>query len=420
MIRSRVVVVVCVLLAAIAPAYAEDKASAEQLFRIGADAYRAGNFDAAASNFDRAYELFAAPEIAFSAAQAHRLQYQADRNPTHVKRAVELFEAYIANAPGGGKRKDALAHLERLRDVLAKLEASGAKVAAVVPQTPAVYVSVPIVNALITVDGKAVERYTSIEVEPGEHVVAVSADGYFPEQRRIPVAKGQVIVPIELKPRPAMLAITSEPGARVVVDGRPASRSEAKRLGVGTLPASPVGRGATPGVASPRNTTRSTLEVAPGKRFVTVYARGRELATRELELAPGQELTLDVPLHATTRRRAVPYVAAGAGVLLVGTLAAATVAVAADFAAADLRDSSGALDAADSARYEQLRERRGSFRTVGFLAGAATLAGAGVALWMYYADTPSSDDLGRPVERANGGFAPIILGGLGLGYAGGF
>ena len=77
------------------PAAAEDRAEAERFFRLGADAYKEGKFDAAAANFDRAYEHLKAPEIAFSAAQAHRLQHQArrlqypaDHDAAHLKRAV--------------------------------------------------------------------------------------------------------------------------------------------------------------------------------------------------------------------------------------------------------------------------------------------------------------------------------------------
>ena len=209
-------------------ARADDRADAEALFRIGAGAYKAAKFDAAAENFERAYQLFNAPEIAFSAAQAHRLQYQSDKNPMHVKRAIELFEVYIKVTPEGGKRKDALAHLERLRDMLGKLEASGEKVVVVVKDTPSIYVSVALESALITVDGRSIDRYTSFDVQPGEHTVAVSADGYQPTERKITVTKGQAIVPIELVPRAAAVTFKGEPGARVVVDGRP--------LGIGAGP----------------------------------------------------------------------------------------------------------------------------------------------------------------------------------------
>ncbi|MBA2538253.1 MAG: PEGA domain-containing protein [Deltaproteobacteria bacterium] len=377
------------------PAAADDRSDAEALFRNGATAYKNGNFKAAAENFDRAYELFKAPEIAFSAAQAHRLQYQADQNPAHVKRAIELFEIYVATTPEGGKRKDALAHLGRQRDLLRDLESKGQQVVvAPVKETPSIYVSVALENALITIDRKAAERYTAHEVEPGEHVVEVSAEGYEPSERKVSVTKGQAIVPIELSPKPAHISIKTVRDARIVVDGRPVM-------------------GGTGNVAIP-----------PGKHLLTIYARGREPVTRELELRPGQTLALDVPLRTTTRRRAVKWVWIGGGVLLASTLVTSIIALRADGAAADLRDAADPLDAAEADRYETQRARRDTYRTASLVLGTATLATAATALWLYYFDTPSPDDLDRPIERpdaTSGGFTPVVFGdGLGMSYGGRF
>ncbi len=389
--RRLVFVVVAMLIAA--PAVADPRADAEALFRIGAKAYKDGRFDAAAENFERSYELFKAPEIAFSAAQAHRLQYQADKDPIHVKRAIELFEIYVAATPKGGKRKDALAHLARLRDILSRIESSGQKVELVEKQTPSIYVSVALESALVTVDGKAVERYTSVEVAPGEHTVEVSADGYESIARKVKVSKGQAIVPVELVAHPAHVNIKTQNGAKVTVDGRPEA--------LGGAP----------------------LAVTPGKRVIAVYAVGRKPVTRELDLAPGQEVTLDVPLHPTARRRAVKWVWIGDGVLGAATLTTAIVAIAANSSASDLRDSSTPLSGVDADRYLRLRDRRDNFRTASLVLGTATLATAATALWLYYFDRPSPEDLTRPVEhdQPSGGFAPLaITGGLGLGYGGSF
>lgn len=391
---QRVVVVMWWLLSSMV-AHAEDKAAAEQLFRIGAAAYKDGNYSAAVNNFDQAYENFKAPEIAFSAAQAHRLQYGIDRDPVHVKRAIELFEAYLAGSPSGSKRQDAKAHLARLREVFAQLEAAGTKVVIVEKTTPSIYVSVAVDNPLITIDGKSVDRYTSIEVAPGEHTIAVSADGYHPVTRKLTVTKGQAMVPIELKPRPAALSIDAQPGARVVIDGRP--------VVLGDRP----------------------IEVAPGQRLITVFARGRQPVSREVELSPGQEMAWHPELHSTTQRKLVKWVAFGAGGLLVAAGVTGAVALAADFSAADLRDSRTPLSADDATHYDELRDRRDTFRTTALLLGGASLLAGGAALWMYYMDNPSSEQLGRAIERPKAsGFAPMALGStgpsLGLGYGGAF
>lgn len=373
------------------PAHA-NKAEAEQLFRIGAEAFRAKDYAAAASNFDRAYELFAAPEIAFSAAQAHRLQYANDADPKRVKRALALYEAYIEKAPTGPKIRDARAHLGAMRDLFVKLEASGRVIVDVVKDTPTIFVAVALENALVTVDGKSVDRHKAIEVDPGAHLVAVSADGYAPVERKVVVDKGQAIVPIELEPQPAALSIKTQPDAMLVVDGRPIAMAP-------------------------------TVALAPGKRLVTVYARGREPVQRELDLRPGQAMALDVPLQATTRRRMVKWVWAGTAAAGAATILFAAIAIDANSSASDLRDSTTALDGPQSARYDRLRDRRDRARTTSLLFGGATLLAAGAALWLYYADTPSPDELARPVERPrdSGGFAPVALvGGAGITYSGGF
>ena len=371
-------------------AAADDRAAAEQYFRIGADAYKSGKFDAAAANFDHAYENLKAPEIAFSAAQAHRLQYQVDHDPARLKRAIELYQAYVTDAPDGTKRKDALVYLERLRDTLAKIDPAQI---AVVRDKPSIYVSIALENARVTIDGSTVERNTAIDVPPGEHVVAANADGYFPKEQRIRVDNKTKIIPLELTARPATVSIKSQPDARITVDGLPV-----------------LLRG-------------NSTEVPAGPRLITVSARGRKPISREVMLNPGQELTLDAPLQPTTQRRAVRWVVVGAGTLLAGSLVTGAVALKADFSAADLRDRTS-LSVADAADYQRLRNRRDNLRVVSFALGGAALATAAIAAVMYYFDDPSTDALLRPIEsKPDRGFSPMTIGdgfGLGFGYAGGF
>ncbi len=193
--------------------------------------------------------------------------------------------------------------------------------------------------------------------------------------------------------RPATLEIKSQPDARITVDGRPVL----------------LRGGAT--------------EVAAGRRWITVSARGRRPISREVTLAPGHRLTLDAPLQPTSQRRAVPWVLVGSGALLAGTITTTAVAIAADFSAADLRDRDP-LPASETDRYERYRDRRDRFRTASFALGGAALLAAAAAAVMYYTDEPSADALLRPVEqKPDAGFTPVALGaglGLGLGYAGGF
>jgi len=389
-VKTSRIVFATIVLSLARPAAAEDRAAAEQFFRLGAEAYKNGKFDVAVANFDSAYENLQAPEIAFSAAQAHRLQYQSDHNPAHLQRARELYQAYVDGAPNGAKRKDALVYLDRMNEALKQIDPAQLVVA---QQKPSIFVSIAVEHAQVTIDGKAAEPNTPVEVPPGEHVVAASAEGYFPQERRIRVGNGQAPVPFELLARPATIEIHSQPDARITVDGRPV-----------------LLRG-------------SSTEVPAGKRWITVSARGRKPISREVTIDPGRLLTLDAPLQPTTQRRAVRWVLGGAGALLATAIGTSVIAISADFSAADLRDRDP-LSMKDAKTYERLRDRRDRFRTASFVLGGAALATAAVATVMYYLDEPSTDALLRPVEqKPDAGFTPMALGdglGLGLGYAGGF
>ena len=106
-------------------AHAEDKAAAERYFRAGAKAYAAQNFAAAATDFDEAYKALPLPEIAFSAAQAYRRLYRVEPKPEYVRRAVELYRAYLDKVKTGGRVGDAADNLAEMERELDKLEASG-------------------------------------------------------------------------------------------------------------------------------------------------------------------------------------------------------------------------------------------------------------------------------------------------------
>jgi hypothetical protein len=165
----------------------------------------------------------------------------------------------------------------------------------------------------------------------------------------------------------------------------------------------------------------ANLSIPAGQRLITVYARGREPVTRELELKPGEQRALELPLRTTTRRRAVPWVWIGGGVLLASTLTTSIIAVHADGEAADLRDAADPIDRDASTRYEDQRRRRDTFRTASYVLGTATVVTAATALWLYYFDNPSSADLARPTERSSPGLSPMVSGDtVGLAYGGGF
>jgi hypothetical protein len=215
------------------------------------------------------------------------------------------------------------------------------------------------------IDGKPVDAFSLVEVEPKEHLIDVSADGYFPVQKKAFAIENQSIyVDVELEPKPAKLAVKTEDDARITIDGR----------FVATAPS-------------------AALEVSPGKHLVTVLHRGREPFGKELAVVRGQELTLPAPLAKTSRRRAVPWVLGGAGVLLAGAVSTGLVAMSRDNSAADVRAGieMGNRPPGDADEYDRLVRSRDRFVTYTWILGGAAVATGAVGGFLFYFDTPTAD-----------------------------
>jgi len=377
-----------VLVLALTATAAAERKTAEKYFRAGAKAYAAQNFVAAAANFDEAYKSEAMPEIAFSAAQAYRRLYRIEPKPEHVKRAIELYRAYLEKVKTGGRVGDAADNLAEMERELDKLGASGVRVG--VTSTIArtrLGISVTLADQstaessvlqeigdatgettrglTATLDGKPVEPFALVAVDAKEHFVAVSADGYFPVEKKAFAVEGQsALVEIELKPRPAVVKVTTEDSARISIDGRP----------IATTPAPP-------------------LEVPAGKHLLAIMRNGREPFSREITVTRGQQLTLTAPLEKTARRRAVPWVLGGAGLLAAGAITTSILASIKDGNASDLRDGidTGNRPPSDGDRYDaEVRARDRYVTTTWVLGGAAVTAGTvGVLLLLF--DSPSAE-----------------------------
>ncbi len=363
---------------------AADKEAALRYFRAGEKAYGAQNFLAAAQNFDEAYQELPAPEIAFSAAQAYRRQYRVDGKPEYARRAVELYRIYLDKVKTGGRVGDAADSLGEMLRELDRLgiDMRGGKAAPVERTRLGVTVSVgsepseavheiedkvgqPAIAVATTIDGKRVDPDTMVDVEPGEHVVRAEAAGFQPaekKERAVPGHSG--LVELALVPLPARVAIATDHDADVRIDGRR----------VQLVP----GR---------------SLDIEAGHHLLAITRRGHEPITRELVLTRGQTLALDEPLVPTAQRRAVRYVALGAGVLGIATAVVGIVALVEDRRAADKLDQLHAGDQSPSlgAAYADARDQRDRYRTMTLVGGGLTLAAALAAGALYYFDTPSED-----------------------------
>lgn len=343
----------------------DQRAEAERYFRTGERLLNAGEFAAAASSFEDAYEILPLPEIAFSAAQSYRLAYVKDAQPGRIKRAVELYRIYLGKVKSGGRVKDATNALLELEPQLARLEAGGKLITA----TPANRTTgLMITSEVAPASGRigadpalAGELPLVREVTAGKHEVTVEAKGYKPKTITAIAVEGELVpVEVDLEPLPAIIAIETEGGARVTVDGR--------------------SHGTTP---------LRAIQVDAGRHYVTITKRGRRSHAREVVLERGATATVATSLRTTTQRRASRWVLIGSGVLLVGSGLAGLGALSADGEASDLDDkrlTGGGITEDELARYDELRAERDDLKTTMWTLGGAALAVGVAGGLMYFLD----------------------------------
>jgi hypothetical protein len=392
------------ILAIPAIAHADDRGTAEKYFRAGAQAYSAQNFAAAAADFDEAYKAMPLPEIAFSAAQAYRRLYRVDPKPEYVQRAVELYRTYLDKVKTGGRVGDAADNLGEMQRELDRLKLSAAPTPAPVVEHTRLGVSVTIRDQHVdtgalreigdaagsvtpglaaTLDGKRLEPFALVDVDPKEHVIEVRADGYQPVTKRAVAIAGQSqLIEVELQPKPATIAVTTDGGAAISLDGRLAA----------TAPASPIEAGA-------------------GKHVVTITLRGHEPFGRELVLTRGQAATLAAPLAKTGRRKAVPVLFGSAAGLAVGALITGLVALDRNSTANDLRAkiAVGNQPPSEGDAYDAAVSSRDHFVDATWALGAGAVVAGAAALALFYFDEPGAERIRiAPVATPSAAGATIL------------
>ena len=378
----KLVMSIVVVAMAAGAARADERALAEKYFRAGAQAYSAQNFEAAAIDFDEAYKSLPLPEIAFSAAQAYRKLYRIAPKPEYVERAVELYRAYLDKVKTGGRVGDAADSLGEMERELDRLKLTARTSAPAVEHTR-LGVSVTIADQQVhdtsalheigdvtttslkglsaTIDGKPVEPFALVDVDAKEHVLSVTAEGYLPvEKKAVAVANQSQLIEIELRPKPATVSVKTEADAQISIDGR--------------------------AVTTP-------TDVAAGKHLLAITHRGREPYGRELMVMRGQTLTVTAPLEMTARRRAVPWILGGAGVLAAGAITTMIVAFERDSHASSLRAQidAGNRPPSDADAYDQAVSSRDHFVTATWLLGGAAVAAGATGALLYFFDRPSSE-----------------------------
>ena len=239
------------------------------------------------------------------------------------------------------------------------------------------------VKLATSIDGKPVPPFQMMDVEPGPHVVRVEAEGYQTYEATERVVKGaSMVAEVVLQPKPARVAIETEQGARVRVDGRL----------VGTAPLAAV-------------------DMPAGKHLVTIVRSGRVAVARDIEVARGQEVKLGAPLEKTARRQAVPYVATGAVIFASIAISGLVYTLVEDNRAGDQLEAIRAGDQQPEAaeRYDQHIERRNQALAGTIITGGISLASGGIAAALYWTDRPSDENVRvTPAISASGAGVSVV------------
>ncbi|HWN72059.1 MAG TPA: PEGA domain-containing protein [Haliangium sp.] len=383
---------------------AKDRREARRLFRAGEQAYHAGKYGLAADAFEAAYAILPAPQIAFSTAQAQRLQYFVDKDVKRLARAVELFRLYLEKTPEGAQRDIAVTHLSEIEPMLQRMEEAANRLTARpgdagrAPARPAeVMLTSPVPGAQGSIAGTSGALPLKVEVEPGRYEATVTAEGYAAGTKTVDAVAGRFfVVEVPLRPIPARVSVATADGATVMIDGRAAA--------------------GTP--------LRAPVELAAGSYALAVRKRGHRLWSRDIEVERGQNMAVDVELRRTRQRMLSYGVFALGGVVLAGGVLINLHAASEGSEASKLEEQyqDVGFTREQLAAYEQHRDERNRAVLGAFvLYGTAVAAGAGGFL-LYWLDLP---DVARVRREKSGGERPQLTptfgtDGLGVSLSGRF
>ncbi len=353
--------------------FAEDRRKeAERFFRSAERAYKAAQYEAACEAFERAYQVLPLPAIAFSMAQAYRLQYARDEDPKKLRRAVELYRIYLKAEPNGGRAADASASLADLLPAFSRLSGGGSGFEA--SRDTKIMVSSPVEEAVGSIDNGPLKKLPFVEVvKEGSHRVHVEAAGYFPINQDYPVVTGQFrAVEAELKPKPVLLDIEARSGSEIQIDGRT----------IGTSPSAP-------------------LEVSAGPHILSVTSRGHEAWSRSIDPKRGETLKLSADQPMTTQR-VISYAALGtAGALLLGSGAFALSASKfnKDADALEQKRQTEGLSSLELATFEDTVKKRDDRLRITWITLGAGLGVAAGGAALFFLDHPRADRLSETAPK---------------------
>jgi hypothetical protein len=356
---------------------AADIARAKPIFDAGGRAYDAGDYVTAIQAFEQAYSIAQRDGIVFSIAQAHRQQFVLTGEQEHLSKAITNYRQFLASGKAGPRTAEATKALRDLEAIAATRAQSGAMpVAPIAPVTQKTMLAIdsPTPGAMISIDGsEPAPPQVNAEVASGPHVVKLTAPGFVDKEVTVRAVAGEFTPEtFELDEKPARLQVEVSPGAEISIDGRFQGKAPLAKA----------------------------LDVAPGRRFVSVTLTGHQSKGEVVDLERGEDRKLAMKLPSTGQRDAAFVFLIASGVTLVGTGVLAGIAIVDDNKANDIlkQYNAGSITAAQRQTYEDARGDRDSYRAAAVSAGAVTgvLGLVGVGLFVFDRATPvqSPPDMG--------------------------
>jgi hypothetical protein len=346
------------------------------------------------------------PAVLFSIAQAERKLYFLDHDATHLTRAIDLYRQYLEQDPHAARKGDAVQALSELEPLVARNATAPAPAAAapITTSTPAptrVMITSSTPDAHIALDNADdVVSPLIREVEPGEHLIRVTAPGFVESQRKIIAIKGDLVtVDVGLAERPAKLVVIARDGALLSIDGRVQGECPFPK----------------------------PIELAAGSHLITLSANGYVGLSTERTLARGETTVVRAPMPRTFQRTsALIMFGAAASAVTAGTVFA-LLANQQDSTARGFLDARGhqQLVPDDRAQYDTTHQDRDKLQTaafvsfgvgVGFALGGVALLALDSGAIRYNPgryNQPDREPLTRPKLQASPALTPNSLG-LGL------
>jgi hypothetical protein len=365
-------------------------AKAREYFRAGAQAYAVGEYAAAVQAFEQAHAIAPRPAVLFSIAQTERRLFFLVRAPKHLRRSVELYRQYIAEEAQPARKADAVQALSELEPLLATLEREGPTeqgpedaqptLATSLAQSKAqtrVMISTPAAGAVITLGNQASGSSPLVrEVEPGEHVVRITAPGYRPTERRVVAVGGELVtVDLPLVEQPALLDVLAPPGAQLSIDGRVQGRFPFPK----------------------------PIELSSGVHLITVSQNGFVGVSSEETLTRGRTTVFRAPLRVSRQRTVAKFMLGASVSALMAGGVFAYFAYSQEQAALDFRNRQGnrPLSTDDLEQYNTTKTDRDRLRGAAWLSCGVGLGLSVTSALMFIYDSGSVEPLKKQEKPTN-------------------